>query len=367
MSDLRPELLFVLGTRPEIIKLAPLIHTCDREGYPFAVAHTGQHYSEELDSVFFEQLELPEPEFNLEVGSSSHGRQTGEMMIGLESTIERLDPDVVLVQGDTNSVLAGALVTSKMDPVLGHVEAGLRSFDERMPEETNRVVADHVGDHLFAPTERARAFLREEGIETDRIHVTGNTIVDALHRYEAIVDSRSEVLADLGVEAGEFYLLTAHREENVDVRGRFSNILEGVDRVARDRDRPVIYPIHPRARANLERFDLAVPDSIRLIDPVTFLDFLQLERSASLVITDSGGVQEETCILGTPCLTVRESTERPETIDVGANRLVGTDPDAIVSAAVEMEQTALDWENPFGDGTASDQILKVLRRDGPLS
>jgi len=359
MSDTTPEITIVLGTRPEIIKLSPVIRECENRAIPVSILHTGQHYSEELDSVFFDQLELPEPDLNLRVGSKSHGQQTGEMLAGIEDYLLEADPETVLVQGDTNSVLAGAIATSKLDAELGHVEAGLRSFDDRMPEETNRVATDHVADHLFAPTEESARLLREEGLE-DSVYVTGNTVVDAVHQNLELATEKSDVLSELGVNRNAYALMTAHRAENVDDEETFARILDGADRVGTRRGMEVLYPIHPRAADKIERFSLTVPDSIRLIEPQDYLDFLMLEQNASIILTDSGGVQEEACILGVPCVTMRENTERPETIDVGANVLAGTDPAQIADAA--SRHPADDaWENPFGDGDAASRIVDVVQ------
>jgi UDP-N-acetylglucosamine 2-epimerase (non-hydrolysing) len=358
-----PRVAFILGTRPEIIKLAPVIHACRDADVPFTIVHTGQHYSETLDGVFFEQLELPDPDVNLEVGSGSHGRQTGEMLSRVERALTDVGAETVLVQGDTNTVLAGALAAAKMDAELGHVEAGLRSGDRTMPEETNRVVADHVADYLFAPTDDSRRNLRTEGIPDDRITVTGNTVVDAVQRNIEIARRRSDVLRDLGLRGTEFVLVTAHRAGNVDDPDRFRAILQGIDDAARAADAAAVYPMHPRAAARLEEFGLAVPDRIRTVEPLEYLDFLRLEASASLILTDSGGVQEEACILGVPCVTMRDSTERPETIEVGANTLRTPDADAIRRGAREMLGRESGWSNPYGDGTASERILAALGVD----
>lgn len=347
----------ILGTRPEIIKLAPVIQECLRSDIDHTVIHTGQHYSENLDSVFFEQLDLPEPDYNLAVGSGSHGEQTGRMLIEIERVLQRESPDVVLVQGDTNSVLAGALATSKLDAQLGHVEAGLRSFDRDMPEEMNRIVADHIADYLFAPTSRSKEYLLEEGIPTDRITVTGNTVVDSLHRHRDIAHRKSTIRSDLGLRGRNFFLMTAHREENVDDESRFRDILAGVDTAATDHNVEVIYPIHPRAEKRLDHFGIQVPSRIRTIEPLDYLDFLRLESEAELILTDSGGVQEEACVLNVPCVTMRDNTERPETIDVGANRLSSTNPDSIRRNVDRMIRADTNWTNPFGDGSASIRIL----------
>ncbi|MFB6105943.1 MAG: non-hydrolyzing UDP-N-acetylglucosamine 2-epimerase [Halobacteriaceae archaeon] len=359
MSGRGPHLLFVFGTRPEIIKCAPLLREAAARGLPVTVVHTGQHYSRELDEVFFEQLALPAPDHNLEVGSGSHGEQTGEMLAGLEPVVVDEAPDVVVVQGDTNSTLAGAITTCKLPPALAHVEAGLRSFDREMPEEHNRVLTDHAADYLFAPTERAVGHLRDEGV-TDGVWRTGNTVVDAVRQHIDIAAAESTVLDDLELTADGYVLLTAHRAENVDDPDRLAGILEGAATVARDHGLDCVYPIHPRSRRRIEEFGLDVPAAVHLVDPLSFLDFLLLEDRAALVVTDSGGVQEETAILGTPCVTVRDSTERQETVEIGANRLAGTDPREVARAATAMLEAPTDWPVPYGDGTAAVQILDVL-------
>jgi UDP-N-acetylglucosamine 2-epimerase (non-hydrolysing) len=356
----QPALAIILGTRPEIIKLSPIIRACEHHGIPFVLIHTGQHYSENLDEVFFNQLELPSPDYNLGVGSQDHGAQTGEMLIEIESLLQNHDPEYVLVQGDTNSTLAGAIATSKLPPELGHVEAGLRSFDREMPEEVNRVAADHMADYLFPPTDDAADHLRKELNSDAQVTVTGNTIVDALQHHREIAAEKSTVLADLELTAGEFGLLTAHRAENVDNRQDFQGILDGVGRFAVEKNMEIVYPVHPRAENRLEEFDLSVPSEIRTVSSQKFLDFLRLEMAAAIVFTDSGGVQEETCVLGTPCVTVRDSTERPETVRVGANTITGTDPESIVTGGERMWRETGEWENPFGDGHAARRVLAEL-------
>ena len=359
MSD-APTLCIVLGTRPELVKLAPVIRACDRRGVDYSLVHTGQHYSRSLDAVFFDDLDIPEPDYRLAVGSDSHAGQTGDMIERIEAVVADEDPETVVVQGDTNSSLAGGIVASKLPTALAHVEAGLRSYDREMPEEVNRVLVDHVADHLLAPTAGARRNLREEGIPDDRIAVTGNTVVDAVRQHAQVAAERSAVLDELGVEPGEFLLLTAHRQENVDDPDRFGRLLRGVARYAERAGLPVIYPIHPRAAERIASGDVDLPDVIRTVDPLRYLDFLKLEDDAALVFTDSGGVQEEACVLGTPCVTLRDSTERPETVEVGANRVAGLDPDSVVAAATAMRDRSTDWENPFGGGDAADRVLDAL-------
>ncbi|MCK6550080.1 UDP-N-acetylglucosamine 2-epimerase (non-hydrolyzing) [Myxococcota bacterium] len=353
----------VLGTRPEIIKMSSLIRACVREGRDFFVIHTGQHYSHGMDRVFFEELELPAPEHKLDVGSGRHGEQTAKMLAGIERVLEAERPDCVLVEGDTNTVVAGALAASKLQIGVGHVEAGLRSFDRTMPEELNRIVADHLSDWLFAPTEASRALLLREGLPDAKIHVTGNTIADAVLEMRSLAAERSDVLARLGLDADHFVLMTAHRQENVDDRARFAGILEGARAVGRALGLPVVYPAHPRAKKMLATLGLeGAAAELRVVEPVGFLDFLRLEATAHLVLTDSGGVQEETCILDVPCVTLRDNTERPETVDVGANVLAGVRPDVILEKALAQRARPRGWAQPFGDGRAAEKILAILDR-----
>jgi len=357
------KICIVLGTRPEIIKMSPVIRACERQNVDLDsfILHTGQHYSYTMDKVFFEQLGLPEARYNLDVGSGSHGEQTAKILTGVENVLQKEQPDVVLVEGDTNTVLAGALAAAKLHIKVGHVEAGLRSYDRQMPEEINRVLTDHCSDYLFAPTETARAILLGEGIPEENIFVTGNTIVDAVYQnLELATSRRKSVLNDLHLKPQQYFLVTAHRQENVDVKDRFNGILNGLERINHEYQMPVIYPIHPRARKMMNQFGIQ-PNGIQLIEPVDYLSFLQLESQAKLVLTDSGGVQEETCILQVPCVTLRDTTERPETLEVGSNVLAGTTPEKIVECTVLMTKRANEWQNPFGDGTAGERIVTILR------
>ncbi len=352
-------LAIVLGTRPEIIKMSPLIRECQRKHIEHFILHTGQHYSYNMDRVFFEQLRLPEARYNLEAGSGAHGEQTGKMLAGIEKVLMDEKPDAVLVQGDTNTVLAGALAAVKLGIKIGHVEAGLRSYDRRMPEEINRVLADHSSDYLFAPTEKAKSILLHEGIPDNRIFVTGNTIVDAICQNLKIAKEKN-TLNELDIKPKDYFLVTAHRQENVDDPVRFAGILNGLEKLSKEFDTPVIYPIHPRSRKRIQEFGIKTNGSIRLIEPVDFLDFLQLESNARLVLTDSGGVQEETCILGVPCVTLRDNTERPETVEVGSNVLAGTEPEGILKCARDMLLRSNGWRNPFGEGKTGEKIIEIL-------
>jgi UDP-N-acetylglucosamine 2-epimerase (non-hydrolysing) len=353
----------VLGTRPEIIKMAPVIRACERSGADFSVIHTGQHYSYEMDQIFFEELELPAPNQNLDVGSGSHAIQTGRILTGVEKMYQADTPDIVLVQGDTNTVLAGALAASKLHIPIGHVEAGLRSFDRSMPEEVNRIVADHVADFLFAPTEQSRQYLLREGIDDKRIHVTGNTVVDAVFQNRAIAKKNSTLLSEIGLDPNEYFLVTVHRAENVDVKARLEGIITGLLSIRKSYHLPIIIPMHPRTQKMMKEFGID-SSGITIIPPSGYMDFLELEANARLVLTDSGGVQEESCILNVPCITLRENTERPETISIGANVLAGTDPRRIVSEAASMLSSSRQWQNPYGDGTAAKKIIEIIVSQG---
>jgi len=350
----------ILGTRPEIIKMSPIIRECQRRNLDYYIIHTGQHYSYEMDQAFFEDLKLPQPKYNLDVGSGTHADQTGKIMLGIEKILMNDEPetDVVLVQGDTNTVLAGALAASKLRIKVGHVEAGLRSFDRTMPEETNRIVADHISDYLFAPTETSRQNLLKEGIDDKKIFVTGNTVVDAVYQNLEISKSNSDVLGRMNLKPKEYFLVTAHRAENVDVKERLSGILEGLSAVGKEFSLPVIFPMHPRTEKMMKEFDLS-PEGITITKPLGYLEFLQLEANAKLILTDSGGLQEEACILGVPCVTLRENTERPETVEVGANVLAGTNNEMIFNSAIKMSKLNTKWINPFGDGKSSERIIKI--------
>lgn len=359
------KIAIIVGTRPEIIKMSPIIRECERlrgqgnTDLDYFILHTGQHYSYNMDEVFFEQLELPEPKYNLDVGSGTHAEQTGKILIGIENILKKERPDVVLVQGDTNTVLAGALAASKLHIKVGHVEAGLRSYDRTMPEETNRVLADHCSDFLFAPTKRSEQTLIAESIPENKIFVTGNTIVDAVYQNLKIANKKANALGKLGLKEKEYFLVTTHRQENVDNKERFKGILTGLQEITKEYNLPVIYPIHPRSQKMISTHNLQ-SDGITLIDPLDMFSFLQLEQNAKLVLTDSGGIQEETCILGIPCVTLRDNTERPETLDVRSNMLAGVIPEDIVNCVSVMIENNKEWKNPFGDGNSGKRIVDIL-------
>jgi UDP-N-acetylglucosamine 2-epimerase (non-hydrolysing) len=350
----------ILGTRPEIIKMSPVIRECENQNLDYFILHTGQHYSYNLDKIFFKDLELPAAKYNLDVGSGTHAEETGKMLIGIEKVLKGEKPDVMLVEGDTNTVLAGALAASKLHIKVGHVEAGLRSYDRTMPEEINRVLADHVSDYLFAPTEKAKENLSREGIAQNKIFDTGNTIVDAVYQNLEIAERKEDILNKLNLGPEEYFLVTAHRQENVDAKDRLKDILEGLESVYTDFNLPILYPIHPRTMKKIREFGLEIPEGVELIEPLGFLEFLQLEANAKLVLTDSGGVQEETCILRVPCVTLRDNTERPETLEVESNVLAGVNQDKILECVKKMIDKERNWTNPFGDGKAGERIVEIL-------
>ena len=349
----------IVGTRPEIIKMSPVIRYLASNELDFYLIHTNQHYSFEMDEVFFNDLNLPEPDFNLNVGSKSHGKQTGEMLAGLEEVFLEINPDVILVQGDTNTVLAGALAASKMGIKVGHIEAGLRSFDRSMPEEINRIMTDHISDYLFAPTEKSKNYLVAEGIPINHIFVTGNTIVDAVYQNLDISIQTRKTLSNLGLHKKSYFLSTVHRAENTDKKERLASILAGFEQLYAELKLPIIFPAHPRTLKMIKKFNLNIPEGTKVIEPVGYLDFLQLENDAKLILTDSGGLQEEACILGVPCITLRDNTERPETVDIGANVVAGV-TGYLVEIVHRMVNSDTTWDNPYGDGDASAMIIESL-------
>jgi UDP-N-acetylglucosamine 2-epimerase (non-hydrolysing) len=349
----------LVGTRPEIIKLSPIVREFESRTINFFIIHSGQHYSYNMDQVFFEQLKLPAARYNLEVGSGSHAETTAKVMIGTEKILSIEKPDIILVQGDTNTVLAGAMAAAKICIKIGHVEAGLRSYDRRMPEEINRILTDHCSDYLFCPTEKSKKILLDEGIPQGNIFVTGNTIVDAVYQNLEIAEYNGNILESLNLEPKKYFLMTLHRQENVDIPLKFCSILKSLEEMSSIYNLPVIFPIHPRSRKMMSDFGFT-PKRIILIEPIDFFGFLQLEKNAKLILTDSGGVQEESCILRTPCVTLRENTERPETLEVGASMLAGADHEKILECSEVMMKRSNGWVNPFGDGRSSKRIVNIL-------
>jgi len=354
----------IVGTRPEIIKMAPVIRECINRQIPYFIIHSNQHYSEEMDSIFFQELKLPKPDHNLGVGSGLHGNQTGNMLIKMEPILVDEKPDVVLVQGDTNTVLAGALTASKLNIKVGHIEAGLRSYDKTMPEETNRIMTDHISEYLFAVGPNQEKILKGEGIEHSKIHIVGNTVSDSLFQHLEISAEKSNILNTLTLTSKEYFLVTAHRASNVDIPANLLELLALFDAVHLKYEQKIIWPIHPRTQSKLKEFNIEVPSYLQLIPPVGYLDFIQLQKHARLILTDSGGIQEEACLLGVPSLTLRENTERPEAVEVGASELVGRDAEKAVKATEKwLNKEAFSWTNPFGDGHVAEYILDVIIQD----
>jgi UDP-N-acetylglucosamine 2-epimerase (non-hydrolysing) len=357
-------ILHVVGARPNFMKAAPVLRALAAlEGSKQTLVHTGQHYDANMSGVFFEQLGMPQPDINLEVGSGSHSRQTAEVMIRFEPVVLAHQPDVVLVYGDVNSTVAAALVCAKLLVPVGHVEAGLRSNDRTMPEEINRLVTDQLADLLFTPSEDGDANLRREGVPAENIHRVGNVMIDTLVRLLPSAEERWPVLrSQLGLAEKGYALATLHRPSNVDSPTSLQAILSALHSIADSL--PVVFPVHPRTRQRLRSLGLdASHRSLHFLDPVGYLDFLALQRHATIVITDSGGVQEETTFLGVPCLTLRGNTERPVTVEQGTNILIGHDMERLKQ---EVQRILRDGSlrprrvPPLWDGKASERIARVL-------
>lgn len=338
--------------------MSPIIRELERRKANFFVLHSGQHYSYNMDKIFFQQLKLPDPMYNLDVGSSTQGMQTAKILSGVEGVLLKENPDVILVEGDTNTVLGAALAATKLHIKVGHVEAGLRSWDRQMPEEINRILTDHCSDYLFAPTDKAKDVLVNEGITKNKIYVTGNTVVDAVMQNLQLAEN-TDSLNRLHLTHNNYFLVTLHRQENVDQASRFTSIMAALEQIASNYKMPVIFPIHPRSKARMIEFNISLKN-ITLIEPVDYLYFLKLETNALLVLTDSGGVQEECCILKVPCVTLRNNTERPETVEVGANMLAGVESQKIIECVEIMLSKNPEWCNPLGDGKAATRIIKTL-------
>ena len=358
---------FVFGTRPEIIKLAPVIRAFRALGVRPLLVHTGQHYDYEMSRVFLEELELNGIDHHLEVGSGTQAEQTGKAMIKIEKVLMDERPDVTIVQGDTNTVLAGALASVKLKIPVAHVEAGLRSFDRTMPEEINRVLADHASEVLFPPTEEAKKNLEREGI-TENVYVVGNTIVDAVLQNSEMAERKSDVLQRFGLKRKDYVLVTAHRAENTDSRENLRKLVEILEALPMK----AIYPMHPRTEGRLKEFGLwnriVSIENLIVTKPLGYLDFLKLERNAFVIMTDSGGIQEEAIILNVPCLTLRYNTERPETVKAGGNVLVGLEKERAISYLERLIRDENFYEgmskapNPFGDGKAGERIAETLMK-----
>jgi len=345
----------VVGARPQFIKMAPLSREL-RKYFNEIVIHTGQHYDYEMNKIFFEKLDIPPPDYNLGVGSGTHAEQTGEMLIGVEEVLKKKTPDFVLVYGDTNSTLAGALASVKLHIPVGHVEAGLRSFDRSMPEEINRVLTDHASNVLFAPTATAVENLEKEGV-TEDVYLTGDVMFDALINNIKFAE-KSKVLEKHNLQKKDYFLTTIHRPSSTDNKKNLENILGAFSSI----DERIIFPAHPRTIKFIKHHGLTsiIGENVSVIDPVSYLDFLWLEKNAKKILTDSGGIQKEAYILNIPCITLRKNTEWVETVEDGWNILVGTNKEKIIESINDFTPTKKS-RNVFGNGKACNKIVRILK------
>ncbi len=352
----------ILGTRPEMIKMWSIIRQLQVRRMNYLLVHTNQHYSENMNDIFFQSLHLPTPHYNLNVVADTQGKQISLMTRKVGDILSLEKPDLIMIEGDTNTVLGATLAASKLRIKIAHVEAGLRSFDCTMPEESNRIIADHASDYLFAPTQIQEQNLLSEGISQERIHVVGNSIADAVREHLPQIQNE-EHLSRHALQKRGYFLVTVHRAENTDNYDRLQQLLESLGKVY-DRYRlPLIYPIHPRTKKRIKEFDLPLPPGLVLTDPLGYLEFLQLLYNARVALTDSGGVQEEASILQVPCITLRNNTERPETVQIGANIIVGTKTIPILTAMEMMINGKREWKHPFGDGDTGEKIVTIIQKD----
>lgn len=363
--EISRKLFIVAGARPNFMKIAPIMRELRRGAYPFEakLVHTGQHYDKEMSDVFFEELEIPKPDYHLEVGSGSHAEQTAKVMVRFEEICLKDRPDIVMVVGDVNSTLACSIVAKKLHIKVAHVEAGLRSGDRAMPEEINRLVTDAITDWFFVTEKSGQDHLLAEGKPQDSIHFVGHVMIDNLfHQVEKIGRMAPDALGTTALKQRfpRYGVVTLHRPSNVDDPAVFRGIMGALSEVAGEL--PLIFPVHPRTRGNLQKFGIEIPDTIVLTQPLSYMDFLNLFKDARLALTDSGGLQEETTALGVPCLTLRENTERPVTVDEGTNTIVGVDPARIVAEAraILAGQGKQGRRPELWDGQAAARILAVL-------
>jgi UDP-N-acetylglucosamine 2-epimerase len=349
------KIVTVLGARPQFIKSAPVSKAIGEVRIQEYLVHTGQHYDYGMSKVFFEEMEIHEPNINLEVGSGSQAQQTGQMLMGIESVLIIQKPDLVLVYGDTNSTLAGALAAAKLQINLAHVEAGLRSYNRRMPEEHNRVLTDHCSDLLFCPTQTAVDNLAKEGI-FNGVYLVGDTMYDAVLQFGEIAKQNSKILQTLKINPKEYLLTTIHRAYNTDNDEVLSKIMNAFKHI----NEIFIFPIHPRTLHVVNTYNIQIPANVKVIDPVGYLDMLMLEQNARAILTDSGGIQKEAFFFKVPCLTLRPETEWIETIQSGWNHLVGVDPDLIIDAIRNLEIPDTSLMQAFGDGFAAHKIASII-------
>ncbi len=355
------QLVTIIGARPQFIKAATLSRCLKQQkNIQEIIVHTGQHYDNSMSAVFFEELDIPEPAYNLGIGGGSPGQNTGRMLERVESVLLDIEPDHVLVYGDTDSTLAGALAASKLHIPVIHVEAGLRSYNRRMPEEINRVLTDHLSSLLFAPTKSAMSNLLHEGISEDGVHLVGDIMYDAALFYADRAEAASDILNQLCLAPKEYCLATIHRQENTENKKRLGNILEALSKSSL----PIVFPLHPRTSKCIDKFHLSIPPSIKVIEPVGYLDMVMLEKNASLIITDSGGVQKEAFFHQIPCFTCRTETEWIELIETGANQLIEPEELANILATYQTQpDKQMPWHsNLYGDGNSAGKIIDILLR-----
>lgn len=349
------KILTVVGARPQFIK-ASAVSNVIRKCHEEILVHTGQHYDENMSQVFFEELNIPRPDYNLEVGSGNHGKQTGTMLIKLEEIYIKEKPDFVLVYGDTNSTLAGALCASKLLIPLAHVEAGLRSFNRKMPEEQNRVITDRLSNILFVPTDSAAENLKREGIK-EGIYNVGDVMFDAILNFKKLAESKNEIIKKLDLQGKEYILTTIHRAENTNYIDRLKNIVEALNECGK----PVVLPLHPRTKKYMTDYGLKFNDNIKVIEPIGYLEMINLEMNSQKIVTDSGGVQKEAFFMKKPCITMRDETEWVETVENGWNIVVGTDKTKILDGIMNFIPDKTQ-KNIFGKGDAAIKILEVLNK-----
>src|SRR6187399_2548888 len=357
------KIISVVGARPNFMKVAPIHFEFEKHKHivKHLICHTGQHYDEKMSKVFFDELGLPNPDFDLGVGSGSHAVQTAGIMIEFEKVLQQEKPDLIIVVGDVNSTIACSLVAKKMNISVAHIEAGLRSFDRTMPEEINRILTDSISDFLFVTEQSGLDNLKNEGVDESKVFFTGNVMIDSLIQNKGKINT-SQVLASLGLEKATYVLCTLHRPNNVDSKHSLESILGTLNSFAQKKK--IVFPVHPRTRTKMKEFgiDHALSENIIVTDPIGYIDFLCLIKNSSLIITDSGGIQEETTYLGIPCVTLRDNTERPVTISIGSNYLAGTDVSKLSKIVTDILNGNVKKNHipPLWDGKAAERICKIL-------
>jgi len=357
------KIISVVGARPNFIKIAPIHSSFQKykSEINHLICHTGQHFDEKMSKIFFDELQMPKPDFYLGISGGSHAVQTANIMIEFEKVLISEKPDLVIVPGDVNSTIAASLVAAKLHIPVAHVEAGLRSFDRKMPEEVNRVLTDEISDYLFVTEKSGLTNLKNEGVDNTKVFFTGNVMIDSLVNFMPVIE-KSKIISKLSLKFGNYVLATFHRPSNVDNKNNLTLLIEAINKISEERK--VVFPIHPRTQNNLKLFGLSdkLNSNIIKLDPIGYIDFLSLTKNADLVVTDSGGIQEETTFLGVQCITVRDNTERPITSEIGTNHMIGTDFYKVVTAA----KIILEGDKKIGripdlwDGKASQRIVEIL-------